>query len=153
MSDYPASRLRGLKTVPKLAPGQTSQTMRISGPRDVLAWAAALTAKERGAIFAAAYATRPGAERLQGGPPVASPLLAPLPKLAAPQTGQKSLVAGATISHVNSHARVIFELSQGGVLAFLDGAWVMTESSGARRTIGANVVKDMLRLGVLQEDK
>ena len=50
-----------------------------------------------------------------------------------------------------SHTRIIHELSQGAVLIFTDSAWILTEANGARRTVGPNVVRDMLRLGVLRE--
>ncbi len=97
-----------------------------------------------------AHAARPAAVKFADVPLFAAPP-APRPEPTAPRTGERELRAGPTVARVGSHAQIIHELSQGGVLAFTNGVWVLTKKHGPQRTIGPNVVRDMLRLGVLQE--
>ncbi|GAA4001623.1 hypothetical protein GCM10022631_10190 [Deinococcus rubellus] len=52
---------------------------------------------------------------------------------------------------MSSHTQIIHELSQGAVLAFTGGAWVLTQQNGARRIIGPSAVRDMLKLGILED--
>lgn len=101
-----------------------------------------------------AHTARPAAPKFADVPLFAAsptPPLAPRSELLTLRTGERPLIAGPTVPITGSHARVIHELSLGGVLAFIDGAWTVTEKHGPQRTIGPNVVRDMLKLGVLRE--
>ncbi len=98
-----------------------------------------------------AHAARPAAVKFADVPLFTPTPPAPRPEPATPRTGERELRAGPTIPTAATHAQIIHELSQGGVLALTDGAWIFTEKRGSQRKIGPNVVRDMLRAGVLQE--
>lgn len=60
MSKYPAKRLSGLQSYPKLPETHKGRALWVSGPVEVMDWASSLTAAQRGEVFAAAYLAQQG---------------------------------------------------------------------------------------------
>ncbi|WP_344982873.1 hypothetical protein [Deinococcus rubellus] len=101
-----------------------------------------------------AHAARPAAVKFADVPLFAAPTAtspAPGSNPTPSRTGARELRAGWRVARVSSHTQIIHELSQGAVLAFTGGAWVLTQQNGARRIIGPSAVRDMLKLGILED--
>lgn len=119
--------------VTRLEQGESTQTMRVRGPAEVLVWAATLSAVERGNIFATVYSSRHASKS----------------GVLRDDSRAERVQIGPTFPRQSGAAIVVNELRQGGTLTEAGGVWTMTLPDGTSRTVGRHVMRDALREGVL----
>lgn len=155
-------RYRGLRPNPEslgvtlLEEGEETRTMRVRAAADVIAWAASLSAADRGVILSRAYAQRLTPARPQqrpgrAAPPAQGQTPAPAPEgPPQPAQRQRATLARMPADPRPQHALILAALEDGGTLTREPGQpWRLIGPRGLFRTLKPATVELLTREGVL----